>query len=264
MYRLELKHLSKSFSGVKALSDVSLNVPGNAIVSLIGPNGAGKTTLFNVITGVYEADAGQVLLEGRDITRLPQHVITRSGLGRTFQNIRLFRGLNVVENVMAAGDMLNTYPLLEGMLTLPKARRVEKQNRETAMQYLELTGITAHASADPFSLPYGMQRKLEIARALATQPKVLLLDEPGAGLNPMEICELIELLAKLHSTMDLSILLIDHRMQLIMSLSSYIYVLNFGNLLAEGTPEEVQNNPEVNRAYMGDGGDFCCFLPQEN
>lgn len=260
---LDIHGLSKSFSGVKALNDVSLFVKERQIVSLIGPNGAGKTTLFNVITGVYQADAGQVLVSEKDVTKLPQYQITHEGLGRTFQNIRLFQGLNVLENVMTASDPILTYPLISGMLTLPGARRVEKKNRDLAMHYLELTGMAKYADSNPFSLPYGLQRKLEIARALATQPKVLLLDEPGAGLNPTEICELIDLLNELHTTMDLSILLIDHRMQLIMTLSDYIYVLNFGNLLAQGTPIEIQENPEVNRAYMGDGGVVCCYCPSE-
>jgi branched-chain amino acid transport system ATP-binding protein len=257
MKRLQAQGLCKAFSGVQAVKNVSLEVGDREIVSLIGPNGAGKTTIFNLISGIYPVDVGQVTLSGQSITGKPQHLITRAGIGRTFQNIRLFKGLNVLENVMTAHDPLMNYSILHGMLCLPRRRRMDKENRDLAMRYLDMTGLKAYEKADPFSLPYGLQRKLEIARALATEPKVLLLDEPGAGLNPAEVCELIGLVRRLHETLDLSVLLIDHRMQLIMELSKYIYVLNFGTLLAQGTPAEIRENEEVNKAYMGEEGTVC-------
>ncbi len=257
MKRLQTQGLCKAFSGVQAVKDVSLEVGDREIVSLIGPNGAGKTTIFNLISGIYPVDGGQVTLSGQSITGKPQHLITRAGIGRTFQNIRLFKGLNVLENVMTAHDPLMNYSIIHGMLCLPKRRRMDKENRDQAMRYLDMTGLTAYQNADPFSLPYGLQRKLEIARALATEPKVLLLDEPGAGLNPAEVGELISLVRRLHESLDMSVLLIDHRMQLIMELSKYIYVLNFGTLLAQGTPAEIRENEEVNKAYMGEEGSVC-------
>ena len=219
---------------------------------LIGPNGAGKTTIFNLITGIYPLDAGHVFFEGQDISGKPQHVISRLGIARTFQNIRLFQGMSVLENVMTAYDPRMSYNLLDSMLGTPRRRRMDRQARECAMACLETTGMAEYAGENPANLPYGLQRKLEIARALVTEPRVLLLDEPGAGLNPSEIIELITLIRALHETRELAILLIDHRMKLIMELSKYIYVLNFGQLLAQGTPAEIQRNDEVTKAYIGE------------
>lgn len=252
MSRLEVHGISKAFSGVKAVQNVSLRVDKGEIVSMIGPNGAGKTTIFNLITGIYPLDAGSVVLEGQEIGGKPQHVISELGIGRTFQNIRLFQGMSVLENVITAYDPRVQYNLLDSMLHTPKRRRLDAEAMEFAMHCLETVGIAHNAHDNPSNLPYGMQRKLEIARALATQPKVLLLDEPGAGLNPAEIEDLIALIRRLHETLDLAILVIDHRMKLIMDLSKYIYVLNFGQLLAEGTPAEIQANDEVTKAYMGE------------
>ena len=252
MSRLEVQGISKSFLGVKAVQNVSLQVDKNEIVSMIGPNGAGKTTIFNLITGIYPLDAGSVLLEGQNISGLPQHEISQLGIGRTFQNIRLFQGMSALENVITAHDPRVRYNLLDSMLGTPKRRRLDRQTREFAMHCLETAGIAQYAQENPSNLPYGLQRKLEIARALATRPKTLLLDEPGAGLNPAEIQDLIALIRNLHDTLDLAILIIDHRMQLIMELSKYIYVLNFGQLLAQGTPAEIQRNDEVTKAYIGE------------
>ncbi|MEM1485904.1 ABC transporter ATP-binding protein [Oscillospiraceae bacterium PP1C4] len=252
MHRLEVEGISKAFGGVQAVDNVSIKVKPNEIISVIGPNGAGKTTVFNLISGVYKTDSGRVILEGSDLTGKSQHEVTRAGIARTFQNIRLFKGLNVLENVMTAHDPIIQYNLLDTILSLPKKRRLDKQNRELSMHYLEMTGMAEFADEDPFNLPYGLQRKLEIARALATNPKVLLLDEPAAGLNPSEVLEFIELIKQLHSSLDLSIIIIDHRMQVVMELSKWIYVINFGKMLAEGTPTEIQNNDEVTRAYIGE------------
>ena len=251
MKRLEVSHVSKAFSGVRAVNDVTVSVDKGEIISIIGPNGAGKTTLFNLISGIYPVDNGSVKLEGVEMTGKPQHLITKAGIGRTFQNIRLFQGLTVLENVMTANDPNCNYNLLDSMLHLPRRRKQDKENRELSLHYMDIVGIADYANEQPSSLPYGLQRKLEIARALATNPKVLLLDEPGAGLNPAEIVELIALIRHLHETLDLGILVIDHRMKLIMELSKYIYVLNFGEMLAQGTPAEIQNNKDVTSAYMG-------------
>ena len=252
MTRLDVQGISKAFSGVKAVQNVSLKVDKGEIVSMIGPNGAGKTTIFNLITGIYPLDAGHVFFEGQDISGKPQHVISRLGIARTFQNIRLFQGMSVLENVMTAYDPRMSYNLLDSMLGTPRRRRMDRQARECAMACLDTTGMAEYAGENPANLPYGLQRKLEIARALVTEPRVLLLDEPGAGLNPSEIIELITLIRALHETRELAILLIDHRMKLIMELSKYIYVLNFGQLLAQGTPAEIQRNDEVTKAYIGE------------
>jgi len=252
MSRLEVHGISKAFSGVKAVQNVSLKVDKGEIVSMIGPNGAGKTTIFNLITGIYPLDTGKVLLEGEEISGKPQHIISSRGIGRTFQNIRLFQGMSVLENVITAQDPRVQYNLFDSMFHTPKRRRLDKEARDFAMKCLETVGIAQYADENPSNLPYGLQRKLEIARALATNPTVLLLDEPGAGLNPAEIEDLIALIRHLHETLDLAILIIDHRMKLIMDLSKYIYVLNFGQLLAEGTPAEIQANDEVTKAYIGE------------
>ena len=252
MSRLDVQGISKAFSGVKAVQNVSIQVGDGDIVSMIGPNGAGKTTIFNLITGIYPLDAGKVVFEGQDISGKPQHVISRAGVARTFQNIRLFQGMSVLENVMTAYDPRMTYNLFDSMLGTPRRRRMDREARERAMGCLEITGMADYAGENPSNLPYGLQRKLEIARALVTEPRILLLDEPGAGLNPSEILELIDLIRRLHETRDLSVLMIDHRMKLIMELSRYIYVLNFGQLLAEGTPAEIQRNDEVTKAYIGE------------
>lgn len=254
MNRLEVTGISKAFGGVQAVDSVSLNVGQREIVSVIGPNGAGKTTAFNLITGVYPTDTGSVVIDGVDITGKNQHQINKAGIARTFQNIRLFRGLTVLENVMTAHDPLMKYNLFEGILGLPSKRKQDKENRALSMEFLEMVGLADHANDSPFSMPYGLQKKLEIARALATKPKVLMLDEPAAGLNQSEVLDFVDLIKRLHGELDLSLVIIDHRMQVIMTLSERIYVLNFGKLLAQGTPTEIQNNTEVTKAYIGEDG----------
>lgn len=252
MYRLEVNDISKAFGGVQAVDHVSLNLGEGEIVSIIGPNGAGKTTVFNLIAGVYATDSGYVKIDGADVTNKEQHIITQTGVARTFQNIRLFKGLTVLENVMTAHDPLVKYNFFDAILGTPKKRRLDKENRELSISYLKLVGLEEYADEDPFNMPYGMQKKLEIARALATNPKILMLDEPAAGLNPSEVLEFIDLIKELHEKLNLSILIIDHRMQVVMTLSERIYVLNFGKLLAEGTPAEIQSNDEVTKAYIGE------------
>lgn len=254
---LEVKNISKSFGGVKAVSDFSLELKQNNIVGIIGPNGAGKTTAFNLISGIYKIDSGKIFLEGKEITGLEQHLITRAGIARTFQNIRLFKGLNVLENVMTAADPYTSYGIFESILRLGRRKRQETENKEKSLHYLDIVGLKSLAEEKPESLPYGLQRKLEIARALATNPRVLLLDEPAAGLNPSEVRDFIQLVKRLHKDFSLSILIIEHRMEVIMELCRWIYVLNFGKLLASGTPSDIQNNKEVTEAYIGEEDEEC-------
>lgn len=249
---LHVKEISKSFGGVQAVNGFSAELPGGGIVSIIGPNGAGKTTVFNLISGVYRADGGEILFQGENIIGKPQHEITRKGIARTFQNIRLFQGLTVLENVMTAKDPIARYTVWDALLSLPRKRREDAATRERARYFLNLVGLESLRDEQPANLPYGLQRKLEIARALATEPKILLLDEPAAGLNPTEVQDFIDLILKLHADHKLSILLIEHRMQVVMEMSVWIYVMNFGSLLAEGRPEEIQRNPEVIKAYIGE------------
>lgn len=249
---LEIKGVSKSFGGVKAIQDFSLTAEKGDIIGIIGPNGAGKTTLFNVISGVYPADSGTVSLDGKDLTRMEQYEITREGISRTFQNIRLFKGLTVLENVMCAFDPTSQYSIMGGLF--PTSRRIaeEKRGREICEHYLDVVGMVKYKSELPENLPYGSRRKIEIARALTCHPKALLLDEPAAGLNPTEVRDLTELISRLCCDIGFSILLIEHRLELVMGLSHRIHVLNFGKKIAEGTPDEIKENPEVIKAYLGE------------
>jgi branched-chain amino acid transport system ATP-binding protein len=257
MSLLEVRGISKAFGGVKAIDDFSFAVDHHDIVGIIGPNGAGKTTAFNLLTGVYPLDAGQVFLDGKELTGLPQHEIARAGMGRTFQNIRVFRGLNVLENVMTAADPYSDYNLLDVCFYSSRKRNREKAVRELSRNYLKIVGLEGYELETPESLPYGLQRKLELARALATNPKLLLLDEPAAGLNPSEVRAFIELVRTIHSQFEFSIIIIEHRLEVIMSLSSQIFVLNFGKLLASGTPAEIVSNKAVTVAYLGEEDEAC-------
>ncbi|MBQ6479868.1 MAG: ABC transporter ATP-binding protein [Anaerolineaceae bacterium] len=251
MALLEIKHIHKNFGGVKAIADFSMEANSGEIHGIIGPNGAGKTTIFNTISGVYTADQGTVLLDGRDITKLPQYKITRLGMGRTFQNIRLFKGLNVLQNVMCAFDSQSKYNLLGGLLPTPDRFSEEKRGKELAHKYLQEVGMDEYAEEKPENLSYGNQRKIEIARALMCNPKVLLLDEPAAGLTPTEVKELTDLIVRISQEFGFAILLIEHRLDLVMSISDKIHVQNFGETIAVGTASEVQNNPLVIEAYLG-------------
>ncbi len=251
MALLEVKNIYKSFGGVKAIQDFSLEAERGEIHGIIGPNGAGKTTIFNSISGVYTPDKGTVLLDGVDITQMEQHRITRLGMGRTFQNIRLFKGLTVEENVMCAFDPQSRYTVLGGLLPTPARRAEEKRGRELCEKYLEVVGMKDYLDERPENLSYGMQRRIEIARALMCEPKVLLLDEPAAGLNPTEVGELMELIQRISKEIGFGILLIEHRLELVMNVSHLIHVQNFGETIAVGTPDEVQHNPEVIEAYLG-------------
>ena len=251
MALLEVKNIYKSFGGVDAIQDFSIVANAGEIHGIIGPNGAGKTTIFNTISGVYSPDKGLVFLDGQDITKSEQHKITRMGMGRTFQNIRLFKGLTVEENVMCAFDPQSKYSILGGLLPTPARRAEEKRGRELCKKYLEIVGMQDYLNERPENLSYGMQRRVEIARALMCEPKILLLDEPAAGLNPTEVGELTELIQRISKEIGFGILLIEHRLELVMSISDLIHVQNFGKTIAVGTPTEVQHNPEVIEAYLG-------------
>ncbi|MCX7780060.1 MAG: ABC transporter ATP-binding protein [Negativicutes bacterium] len=250
---LELQQVSKLFGGISACHDVSFIVQPRQIAGLIGPNGAGKTTIFNLITGVYAPSGGTIRFQGRDIAGMRPDRIVDAGIARTFQNIRLFPKLSVLTNVCIAVDNKVRYGLYAALLRLPAVTVQEKKTRERAMEYLAVVGLDGQADLRAENLPYGLQRKLEIARALALEPRLLLLDEPAAGMNPEESIELAALIRSIYEKFELTILLIEHHMDVVMELCQNIVVLNFGKKLAEGTPEAIQTNPEVLRAYLGEG-----------
>ncbi len=249
---LDVNNLSISFGGLRAVDGFNISIEKGQLYGLIGPNGAGKTTVFNLLTGVYKPDEGIVKLDGQDITPLNTIEINKTGIARTFQNIRLFKELSVLDNVKVGLHNLYQYSTIEGILRLPKYRKIENEMNEKALELLKVFDLDKEAGFLAANLPYGKQRKLEIARALATSPKLLLLDEPAAGMNPNETGELMDTIRFVRDNFDMTILLIEHDMKLVSGICEELTVLNFGKVLAQGETSEVLNNPEVITAYLGE------------
>ncbi|MBO4902672.1 MAG: ABC transporter ATP-binding protein [Lachnospiraceae bacterium] len=252
MALLEVKNLSISFGGLRAVDDFNVSIEKGQLYGLIGPNGAGKTTVFNLLTGVYQPDEGFIHLDGEDITRLKTIEINQAGIARTFQNIRLFKELSVLDNVKVGLHNKYHYSTVEGLLRLPRYFQMEKKMDERAMELLKVFDLDGEADYLASNLPYGKQRKLEIARALATDPKLLLLDEPAAGMNPNETKELMETIRFVRDHFDMTILLIEHDMKLVAGICEELTVLNFGKILTQGKTSDVLHDPEVITAYLGE------------
>lgn len=251
MAMLEVKNLGISFGGLRAVDDFHISIEKGQLYGLIGPNGAGKTTVFNMLTGVYTPDEGTISLDGADITGKKTIDINKAGIARTFQNIRLFKDQSVLDNVKIGLHNQMSYSTLTGILRLPRYRKVEAEMDEKAMELLKVFDLEREAGFLSSNLPYGKQRKLEIARALATNPKLLLLDEPAAGMNPTETEDLLNCINTIRDRFGIAILLIEHDMSLVMNVCQRIQVLDYGRTIAAGTPEEIANNPQVISAYLG-------------
>jgi branched-chain amino acid transport system ATP-binding protein len=250
---LSVRDVSKRFGGLTAVKDLTLEVPKGALYGLIGPNGAGKTTVFNLLTGVYEPTEGTIHFDGHRVDGRAPHEIARRGIARTFQNIRLFSDMTVLENVMAAQHLRSRQWMADAVFGSPRHHREEAEARERARRLLEIFELSDVANEPATSLPYGRQRRLEIARALGTEPKLLLLDEPAAGMNPQESIDLMQLIRWIRDTFGLTIVLVEHNMKVVMGISERIQVIDHGESIAAGTPDEIQKNPAVIEAYLGVG-----------
>lgn len=252
---LTLDHVTIKFGGLVAVNDFSLDIRKGELVGLIGPNGAGKTTVFNIVTGQYTPTSGRVIFEGRDITGWRPDLIAAAGIARTFQNVRLFTGLTVLDNVLVSQHLRLKSSFLSAAFQLPDYVKEDEDARAHGMDLLERVGLASLAKEQAGSLPYGQQRRLEIARALATSPRLLLLDEPAAGMNPEETTQLMRFICRIRDEFDLTIFLIEHDMRLVMGICERIRVIDYGVSIAEGTPQEIQSNPRVIAAYLGEEED---------
>jgi branched-chain amino acid transport system ATP-binding protein len=245
------------FGGLRAVDNFNLNIDQHELVGLIGPNGAGKTTVFNILTGVYKPTEGDIMIDGLSVVGKKPYQIVKAGAARTFQNIRLFKELTVLENIKIAYHNQMSYSTLAGLLRLPSFWKGEKEAHDACMAFLGIFDMEEYAETLAKNLPYGKQRKLEIARALATDPKILLLDEPAAGMNPQETHELMETIRFIREKFDIAILLIEHDMNLVMNVCERIVVLDYGKIIAKGSPEQTRNNPDVVRVYLGEQVAVC-------
>ncbi|MBB6445766.1 ABC transporter ATP-binding protein [Bacillus benzoevorans] len=249
---LKVDHAGIQFGGLKAVSDINMEINPGELIGLIGPNGAGKTTFFNLLTGVYVPTEGSISLNGGKLNGMPPFKITRKGISRTFQNIRLFGELSVIDNVKVAYHSLAKHSMFSSVFRLPNHFSGEKEMEEKAIEFLKIFNLEGYKDDLAKNLPYGQQRRLEIARALAAYPKLLLLDEPAAGMNPHETKDLMELISFIRERFNLTVILIEHDMSLVMGVCERIYVLDHGQLIAQGTPKEIRNNPKVIEAYLGE------------
>ncbi|ANZ45878.1 high-affinity branched-chain amino acid ABC transporter ATP-binding protein LivG [Cloacibacillus porcorum] len=249
---LELKNVNKAFGGVQAVHDMSFVINRGELAGLIGPNGAGKTTIFNLITGVYDVTSGDIEFKGNNINKLKTFQVISLGIARTFQNLRLFAASSVLENVMTAAQQHYKYNFFEAVSHLGRWKSKESATRKESMELLERVGLADRADQAAGTLPYGLQRRLEIARAISLKPELLLLDEPAAGMNAEEVEQLNHLITDIHKDFNLTILLIEHHMDMVMEICPHIVCMNFGAKIAEGTPEEIQSHPDVLKAYLGE------------
>ncbi len=254
---LSLQNVTHYFGGLRAVNNFSIDLPEGALWGLIGPNGAGKTTIFNLITGVYKPTEGKILFEGKDITGLKSHIIVDKGIARTFQNLRIFNELTVIDNIRVAKHFKADYKITDSILRTKKFYNEERRIKEEAYNLLKIFGLQGRMNNLAKHLPYGELRKLEIARALATKPKLLLLDEPAAGMNPREVGSLMELIHSIRDMFNLTILLVEHQMRVVMGICERIKVMDFGETIAEGNPDEIRSDRKVIEAYLGSDGGRC-------